>query len=109
MKTSVFVLTLYQNLAAGVKKALAGDLVTLLLELLMPPLQYEALRLQQAMAVSGFLIFFPYFGVLGVGDSMCVFMNTLWGGGYFTFFCQSYPRIHMQDLCASVSAGFRHR
>ncbi|XP_073340578.1 annexin A2 [Pagrus major] len=41
------------DLAAGLKKALAGDLETLLLELLMPPLHYEAQRLQQAMAGLG--------------------------------------------------------
>lgn len=39
------------------KKALAGDLETLLLELLMPPLEYEAYRLQQAMVVCGCLCF----------------------------------------------------
>uniref|UniRef100_A0A671VX86 Annexin n=1 Tax=Sparus aurata TaxID=8175 RepID=A0A671VX86_SPAAU len=42
-----------KDLAAGLKKALAGDLETLLLELLTPPLQYEAQRLQQAMAGIG--------------------------------------------------------
>ncbi|XP_041811476.1 annexin A2 [Chelmon rostratus] len=42
-----------KDLAAGLKKALAGDLKTLLLELLMPPLEYEAHRLQQAMAGLG--------------------------------------------------------
>lgn len=42
-----------KNLAAGLKKALAGDLEILLLELLMPPLEYEAHRLQQAMAGLG--------------------------------------------------------
>ncbi|XP_042292422.1 annexin A2 [Thunnus maccoyii] len=42
-----------KDLAAGLKKALAGDLETLLLELLMPPLEYEAHRLQQAMAGLG--------------------------------------------------------
>ncbi|KAF7665438.1 hypothetical protein LDENG_00139250 [Lucifuga dentata] len=38
-----------KDLAAGVKKALNGELETLLLALLMTPLQYEAHRLQQAM------------------------------------------------------------
>ncbi|KAF0024395.1 hypothetical protein F2P81_023197 [Scophthalmus maximus] len=42
--------TTQKDLAAGVKKALAGDLEVLLLDLLMPSLQYEAHRLQQAMA-----------------------------------------------------------
>ncbi|XP_029299372.1 LOW QUALITY PROTEIN: annexin A2 [Cottoperca gobio] len=42
-----------KDLAAGLKKALAGELETLLLELLMPPLQYEAYRLQQAMVGLG--------------------------------------------------------
>lgn len=52
---SVYSDSLYQDLAAGVKKALSGELEVLLLELLMPPPQYEAYRLQQAMAVSGCL------------------------------------------------------
>lgn len=51
----MFILTLWQDLATGVKKAVAGDLETLLLELLMPPQQHEAYRLQQAMVVSGCL------------------------------------------------------
>ncbi|XP_026156028.1 annexin A2 [Mastacembelus armatus] len=42
-----------KDLAAGVKKALSGDLGTLLQELLMLPVQYEAHRLQQAMAGLG--------------------------------------------------------
>ncbi|KAM6974463.1 annexin A2 [Tautogolabrus adspersus] len=42
-----------KDLSAGVKKALSGELESLLLELLMPPLQYEAHRLQQAMAGIG--------------------------------------------------------
>lgn len=42
-----------KDLSAGVKKAVAGDLEGLLLELLMHPLQYEAHRLQQAMAGLG--------------------------------------------------------
>lgn len=42
-----------KDLAAGVKKALSGELEALLLELLMRPLQYEAYRLQQAMAGLG--------------------------------------------------------
>ncbi|XP_070778138.1 annexin A2 [Enoplosus armatus] len=42
-----------KDLAAGVKKALSGELETLLLALLMPPLQYEAHRLQQAMVGLG--------------------------------------------------------
>jgi len=42
-----------KNMAAGLKKVLSGDLETLLLELLMPPVEYEAHRLQQAMAGLG--------------------------------------------------------
>lgn len=42
---------LIQDLQAGLKKALSGDVETLLLELLMPPLEFEANRLQQAMVV----------------------------------------------------------
>ncbi|TKS88206.1 Annexin A2 [Collichthys lucidus] len=42
-----------RDLAAGLKKALSGELEALLLELLMPPLEYEAHRLQQAMAGLG--------------------------------------------------------
>ncbi|KAL6099522.1 uncharacterized protein ACO6RY_01325 [Pungitius sinensis] len=42
-----------KDLAVGVKKATSGELEILLLELLMPPLQYEAFRLQQAMVGLG--------------------------------------------------------
>ncbi|XP_056275241.1 annexin A2 isoform X1 [Pseudoliparis swirei] len=42
-----------KDLAAGLKKALSGDVEVLLLELLMPPLHYEAYRLQQAMVGLG--------------------------------------------------------
>lgn len=42
---------LIQDFQAGLKKALSGDVETLLLELLMPPLEFEANRLQQAMVV----------------------------------------------------------
>ncbi|XP_035536728.1 annexin A2 isoform X1 [Morone saxatilis] len=42
-----------KDLATALKKALSGELEVLLLELLMPPLQYEAYRLQQAMAGLG--------------------------------------------------------
>lgn len=52
---------LSQDLAAGIKKALSGDVETLLLEALMPPLQHEAHRLQQAMAVCGVCVFFNTF------------------------------------------------
>ncbi|XP_023284778.1 annexin A2-like [Seriola lalandi dorsalis] len=43
----------HKDLAGGLKKALSGDLEVLLLDLLMPPLQYEAQRLQQAMSGIG--------------------------------------------------------
>ncbi|KAJ4927696.1 hypothetical protein JOQ06_015499 [Pogonophryne albipinna] len=43
----------HKDLAAALKKALSGELEVLLLELLMPPLQYEAYRLQQAMVGLG--------------------------------------------------------
>lgn len=42
-----------QDIITALKKALSGDLELLLLELLMPPVEYEAYRLQEAMAVSG--------------------------------------------------------
>uniref|UniRef100_UPI0037E72D1F annexin A2 n=1 Tax=Semicossyphus pulcher TaxID=241346 RepID=UPI0037E72D1F len=42
-----------KDLTTSLKKALSGDLESLLCELLMPPLQYEAHRLQQAMAGLG--------------------------------------------------------
>lgn len=42
-----------KDLAVSLKKALSGDLENLLLELLMPPLQHEAYRLQQAMVGLG--------------------------------------------------------
>ncbi|XP_075867619.1 annexin A2 isoform X1 [Nelusetta ayraudi] len=42
-----------KDLQAGLKKALSGEVETLLLELLMPPLEFEANRLQQAMVGLG--------------------------------------------------------
>lgn len=42
-----------KDLTAGLKKVLSGELENLMLELLMPPLQYEAFRLQQAMVGLG--------------------------------------------------------
>ncbi|CAL1583700.1 unnamed protein product [Knipowitschia caucasica] len=42
-----------KELGAALKKGLSGDLERLLLELMMPPLQYEAYRLQEAMAGVG--------------------------------------------------------
>ncbi|XP_068603536.1 annexin A2 [Brachionichthys hirsutus] len=42
-----------KNLVAGLKKALSGDLESLMLGLMMPPVQYEVHRLQQAMAGIG--------------------------------------------------------
>ncbi|CAN9504229.1 unnamed protein product [Ophioblennius macclurei] len=44
---------LHKDLASSLKKCLSGDVETLLLHLLMPPLPYEAQRLQQAMAGLG--------------------------------------------------------
>ncbi|XP_071355716.1 annexin A2 isoform X2 [Trachinotus anak] len=51
--TSTFEEITHKDLVGGLKKALSGDLEVLLLELLMPPLQYEAHRLQQAMSGLG--------------------------------------------------------
>ncbi|XP_037119194.1 annexin A2 isoform X2 [Syngnathus acus] len=45
--------TTQQNLIAVLKKVLSGDLEALMLVLMMPPLQHEAYRLQQAMAGLG--------------------------------------------------------
>lgn len=42
-----------QELSAGLKKALSGDLEQLMLELLMSPVEHDANRLQQSMVVSG--------------------------------------------------------
>ncbi|XP_020795456.1 annexin A2 [Boleophthalmus pectinirostris] len=42
-----------KDLSSTVKKALSGDVETLLLELLMPPLHYEAYRLEMAMVGLG--------------------------------------------------------
>lgn len=42
-----------KDLASSLRKCLSGDLETLLLSLLMPPLHYEAFRLEQAMAGLG--------------------------------------------------------
>lgn len=72
MKAPVFVLTLFQDLATGLKKALAGDLETLLLELLTPPLQYEAQRLQQAMVVSQCFSLYILCWGFGVGVFMFI-------------------------------------
>lgn len=62
-----YFLTLYQDMEAGVKKALNGEVETLLLDLLMPPLEYEAHRLQQAMVVRA-------------GVCVCVCMNLSYIG-----------------------------
>ncbi|KAF3707248.1 Annexin A2 Annexin-2 [Channa argus] len=53
MIAKVFKEKTQKDLAAGVKKAVSGDLGTLLQELLMPPLDFEAHRLQQAMVGIG--------------------------------------------------------
>ncbi|XP_019738814.1 annexin A2 isoform X2 [Hippocampus comes] len=45
--------TTQQELIAGMKRVLSGDLEALMLELMMPPLQHEAYRLHQAMAGLG--------------------------------------------------------
>lgn len=45
--------TTKKDLPSALKKALSGDLEALLLEILMPPVQYEAYRLQQAMVGLG--------------------------------------------------------
>lgn len=42
-----------QQLAPVLRKTLGGDLATLLVELLMPPVEYDAYRLQHAVVVSG--------------------------------------------------------
>uniref|UniRef100_A0A8C6T6Y1 Annexin n=1 Tax=Neogobius melanostomus TaxID=47308 RepID=A0A8C6T6Y1_9GOBI len=42
-----------KELGAGVKKVLSGDVADLLLEMLMPPMHYEAFRLEDAMAGLG--------------------------------------------------------
>lgn len=69
-----------QDLVAGLKKALSGDLEVLLLDLLMPSLHYEAQRLHQAMVVSG---------------RLCVCVNT-WGGLGLEFYATvvSYDILH---------------
>uniref|UniRef100_A0A3Q2WII1 Annexin A14 n=1 Tax=Haplochromis burtoni TaxID=8153 RepID=A0A3Q2WII1_HAPBU len=43
----------HKDIITALKKALSGDLELLLLELLMPPVEYEAYRLQEAMAGLG--------------------------------------------------------
>lgn len=53
-----------QDLQAGLKKALSGEVETLLLELLMPPLEFEANRLQQAMVVRLSFVAFCYLFIL---------------------------------------------
>lgn len=69
-----------QDLATGVRKAFSGDIGTLLLELLMPPLEYEAYRLQHAMAVSGCFFLYTYFCRSLTGCLyLCVFLSPVWG------------------------------
>ncbi|XP_005755808.1 annexin A2-like, partial [Pundamilia nyererei] len=43
----------HKDIITALKKALSGDLELLLLELLMPPVEYEAYRLQEAMVGLG--------------------------------------------------------
>ncbi|XP_061671208.1 annexin A2 [Syngnathoides biaculeatus] len=50
---NIFKETTQRDLKAGMKKVLSADLEALMLELMMPPLQHEAHRLQQAMAGFG--------------------------------------------------------
>lgn len=71
---------LIQDLQAGLKKALSGEVETLLLELLMPPLEFEAHRLQQAMVVRAACFVFSYCGGVAVsGGFFYVCMHTfLW-------------------------------
>lgn len=69
-----------QDLATGVRKAFSGDLGTLLLELLIPPLEYEAYRLRQAMEVSGCFYFVYIFLQMfnWVFGFVCVFLSPCW-------------------------------
>lgn len=55
-----------QELIASMKRVLSGDLEDLMLELMMPPLQHEAYRLHQAMAVCVFCFGFFFFPPLPV-------------------------------------------
>ena len=54
----------FQDLDAALKKALSGEVEALLLELLMPPLGYEAYRLQKAMEVSVCVCVFLDFSII---------------------------------------------
>lgn len=52
MGRNLMILSMLQDLEGAVKKAVNGDLASLLLGLLMPPQEHDACRFQQAMAVS---------------------------------------------------------
>ena len=73
-----------QDLNAALKKAVSGDLEDLLLELLLLPEQFEAQRLQQAMAVS----------------AVCVWSEVT---------SQCWDCSYMTCVCVCVCAGFGHR
>lgn len=81
---------LIQDLQAGLKKALSGEVETLLLELLMPPLEFEAYRLQQAMVVR--TVRFLFLVRRGYSD--------------WVFFLCMHAYIFMIH---GIFAGFRHR
>lgn len=69
--------TLIQDLQAGLKKALSGEVETLLLELLMPPLEFEANRLQQAMVVRlSCVVFFNHLLVYLFYCGVTIYINV---------------------------------
>ncbi|KAM7373435.1 hypothetical protein PAMP_008286 [Pampus punctatissimus] len=75
-----------KDLAAGVKKALSGDLETLLLELLMLPLAYEAHRLQQAMVG------------LGTDEETLLEILCTRSGQQLQEICAAYEYLYKKDL-----------
>lgn len=86
----MFILTAFQDLIAGVKKSVTGDLASLLLSLLMPPQEHDAYRLQQAMGVSTGLTYIL----------LMVFYSSFYVCMHKTLISYTY---------VLVCAGFRHR
>lgn len=76
----------HKDLAGSLKKALSGDLEALLLDLLMPPVQYEAQRLQQAMAG------------LGTDEETLLEILCTRAGKQLQEICAAYKQLYKKDL-----------
>ncbi|KAG7225420.1 hypothetical protein INR49_027414 [Caranx melampygus] len=76
----------HKDLAGSLKKALSGDLEALLLDLLVPPVQYEAQRLQQAMAG------------LGTDEETLLEILCTRSGKELQEICATYKQLYKKDL-----------